>query len=451
MKVRRFIDYLAAMTIVFSFSNNAHAAGDRRDVQQPRLSQPVCTTLYPESNSTDLATEHRLQQALDNCAVDEAVRLSPNSSGGVFTSGPLRIPSGVFLRLDAGTVLAASTNPKLYSLSTGQCGVIDHNGKGCQPFILIKNTLGGGIEGAGTIEGQGDKPIQGRNETWWHMARRAQSIPGGRQNAPRLIQVEHAKDIIFYGIRLHNAPNFHLFLDHVQGATLWGLKIDTPATARNTDGIDPASSEDVTITHSFIRTGDDNIAIKAGNGPTQHISITDNHFYSGHGMSIGSEVNSGVTDVLVDNLTLDGTTSGLRIKSNPQRGGKVTDIHYRNICMRNNEWPVTFDTHYSSSATGQAIPWYQNITLQNVYSSGNAAGTVVLRGYDAAHPLTVRMENVIFSPDVKWISAFTQLSRGEEGVRPLSLGEVSHLSTSSDSDGKSHTFCAAKWIPFPAG
>jgi polygalacturonase len=171
---------------------------------------------------------------------------------------------------------------------------------------------------------------------------------------------------------------------------LWGVIIDTPATARNTDGIDPGASQDVTITHSFIRTGDDNIAIKAGSGPSRHLSITDNHFYSGHGMSIGSEVNAGVSDVLVRNLTLDGTTSGLRIKSDASRGGLVSDILYSHICMRNTRWPVSFDTHYSPTASGTSLPEYRNIILRDVNASGDRPATVILRGYDASHPLMVR-------------------------------------------------------------
>ena len=74
------------------------------------------------------------------------------------------------------------------------------------------------------------------------------------------------------------------------GFTVWGVKIDTPQRlARNTDGIDPGNgSKNVTITHSYIRAGDDNIAIKGGNGGATNMTISHNHFYWGHGMSIGS-------------------------------------------------------------------------------------------------------------------------------------------------------------------
>ena len=56
----------------------------------------------------------------------------------------------------------------------------------------------------------------------------------------------------------------HVGVELTNGFTAWGVKIKTPKTARNTDGIDPISSSNVTITHCFIDTGDDNVAIKPG-------------------------------------------------------------------------------------------------------------------------------------------------------------------------------------------
>lgn len=70
--------------------------------------------------------------------------------------------------------------------------------------------------------------------------------------------------------------------------------------ARNTDGIDPGSSSNITVAHSWIDSGDDNIAVKTG---VTHMSVLDNHFYDGHGMSIGSETYTGQSFLLVDGLT----------------------------------------------------------------------------------------------------------------------------------------------------
>lgn len=80
----------------------------------------------------------------------------------------------------------------------------------------------------------------------------------------------------------------------------------------------------MTITRSFIRTGDDNVALKPGsNGPTTNMTISHDHFYSGHGMSIGSETNGGARAIRVFDLTLDGADNGLRIESSSSRGGLV--------------------------------------------------------------------------------------------------------------------------------
>ena len=67
-----------------------------------------------------------------------------------------------------------------------------------------------------------------------------------------------------YRITLKNSANFHVAYSGGNGFTAWGVKINTPKNARNTDGIDPGNSTNVTITHCFIHTGDDNVAIKAG-------------------------------------------------------------------------------------------------------------------------------------------------------------------------------------------
>src|SRR5213075_1676034 len=65
------------------------------------------------------------------------------------------------------------------------------------------------------------------------------------------------------------------------------------------------------ITHSFIKTGDDNVAIKAGNrGPASNITVSHNHWYRGHGVSIGSETNGGARAIRVFDLSVDGADNG---------------------------------------------------------------------------------------------------------------------------------------------
>ncbi len=408
------------------------SAQDRRTVTEPKMPDRVCATLSPAAGNQAKA----LQAALDRCGAGGAVKLA----AGRHDSGPIDLPSGVTLWLDRGAVLAAIPDPALYDDGSGACGTIDQRGRACRPFLRISGATASRIVGPGTIDGSGGQVMAGKTETWWQIARRAQK-ENGRQNVPRLIVIDKSSDITFYRVRLANSPNFHVAMNHVQGFTAWGVVIDTPADARNTDGIDPGASEDVTIARSFIRTGDDNVAIKAGSaGATRHVSVLDSHFYSGHGMSIGSETNGGVSDVLVRNLTLDGTTSGLRIKSDVSRGGLVERVLFENICLRDNPRPIDVYTAYDAKAQGGLIPVYRGIVFRNVVGVG---GRLIANGYDDAHKLELVLDRVRFAAGTKWETTHATFTVGTGGASPLPEGVTGAAPASGDG-------CAAAFAPFPA-
>ena len=409
-------------------------AQDRRTVAEPRLPANACATIAPAAgNRAD-----DIQAALKRCA-GQAVRLS----AGQYDSGPLEIPTKTILWLDKGAVLAAIPDPALFDDGTKACGTISQKGKACRPLLHIADATDVAIVGDGTIEGNGGKPMAGGTETWWQLARRAQ-VEKGNQNVPRLIVADRGSNFVLYRVRLTNSPNFHVVANRLQGFTAWGVVIDTPEDARNTDGIDPGASDDVTITKTFIRTGDDNIAIKAGKtGGTHYVSILDNHFYSGHGMSIGSETNGGVSHVLVKDLTLDGTTSGLRIKSDVSRGGMVEGVHYENVCIRGGKRPIDLYTAYDKEARGDLIPQYRDIVFRNVQGD---SGRLIANGYDQSHFLELYLDNVRFASGTKWETVNARFHIGSGGASPDPTAAPSangmHPNVSIDR-------CQAMFVPFP--
>ncbi len=411
------------------------AAGqDRRTVTEPRFPERVCARLAPDSSANEAA---RLQAALAACPAGAAVQLVPGPAGGDVPTGPLVVPPGVSLWLASGVRLRAIPDPALFDRGAGTCGMIDTKGGGCRPLLSLSGR-GSGLYGPGTIDGQGGAVMAGRDETWWQMARRAQGI-GGAQNAPRLVQIDQAEDVTLYRLRLTDAPNFHVAMDGVKGVTAWGLVIDTPADARNTDCIDPGSAEDVTIAHSFIRTGDDDVAIKAGPaGPSAHLSILDTHIYSGHGMSIGSQLQAGVRDVLVRGLSLDGTTWGLRIKSGGAVGGSVTGVRYQDVCLRANRWPISLTADYGGKVTG-AMPRYSGIDFVGVTGQG---GRLVIAGADPAHPVVARLDGLRFGPEARWQVANARLSGADVVPAPPAMAPAAGRATPPD--------CSARFPPFPS-
>ena len=374
-------------------------AQDSRTVTEPVI-PPSCAVLVAAPDVPGKDDTARIQSAIDHCTPGQAVRLSAYNEKQSFLSGPLSLRSGVSLLIDARTTLYASTNPALYDRGNHTCGTIDKQGKGCKPFVSVDNVKGSAILGEGSIDGQGGHVVDGQTESWWQLARRAQK-EDAHQNVPRLIEANNSQDFTLYRITLRNSPNFHVTLNNVDGFTAWAMRIDTPATARNTDGIDPISSRNITIAHSYIRTGDDNVAIKAGKyGASENISVLHNHFYSGHGMSIGSETNGGVRRVLVDDLSMDGTTSGLRVKSDISHGGSVDGVRYRNVCLRDVKAPIDISTRYNPRAEGKLVPVYTNIGFEHVHSV--TPGRVIVQGYDAQHLAQLMLQDVSVAGKADW-------------------------------------------------
>ncbi len=342
--------------------NTAISAGDTRNIKEP-INPNSCITLKAnDKNNTSI-----IQNAINVCAKQKKVveLKATNNKIFHFYSGYLNIPSNGGLLIDKGVILSFIPDPLLYDNGSHKCGTLDNSGRACNPLITINNAINSGIYGDGTIDGQGNSVLKGSNKTWWNLATEAQK-ENKSQNVPRLIQIRNSKNFVIYKTFLKNSPNFHIALSNVNGFTAWGININTPADARNTDGIDPGSSTNISIVHSYISTGDDNVAIKATSQPTSHVSIINNNFGKGHGMSIGSETSGKINDILVNNLSMNGTTSGLRIKSDISKGGLVSEINYKNICIKDVKNPIYLDMFYNKNAKGNKIPQFKNINFDTV-------------------------------------------------------------------------------------
>jgi len=388
----------AFILVIFVLAASAHAQ-DRRRVTEPVI-PPSCAVLAATNTwpvHEDSPDTVRLQAALDRCTPGRAVELKSSGAGDSFLSGALTLRRGVTLLIDAGVTLYASRDPKDFEVSPGSCGVVNEKGRGCRALLNGDNVPDAAVMGDGVIDGRGGATLLSQQVTWWQLADQARA--GGTQNNPRLVELKGCNNFTLYRITLRNSPNFHVFFRDSDGFTAWAVKIRSPKRARNTDGIDPANSTNVTITQSWIDTGDDNVAIKAGSGrPSTNITISHNHFYSGHGMSIGSETDAGVSAIRVFDLTIDGADNGIRIKSNASRGGLVHDVVYEDVCIRDTRNPLFFDTHYTPPGKAtNLIPRFEDITLRNVRIDG--PGKLTFDGYDAAHLLAVTLDHVsLFDP-----------------------------------------------------
>ncbi|HEY2164412.1 MAG TPA: glycosyl hydrolase family 28 protein, partial [Gemmatimonadaceae bacterium] len=432
-------------------------AQDTRNVVEPKRPasctvltaelSPVADTTLAESDEPKLDTR-RIQAAIDHCGPGRAVVLRASGAKRAFLSGPLTLQRGVTLVVDTNAILFGSRDPREYDIDH-RCGTVDEKGHGCKPLISATGAIGVGVMGPGTIDGRGWAKLLGKNVSWWDLAQDAK-VRNLSQSCPRLIVLSKSNDATLYDVTLKNSGNFHVVFDHASGFTVWGIRIDTrDPRARNTDGVDPTSATNVTITRSYINTGDDNVAIKAGKIGSTHMTVSHNHFYRGHGMSIGSETDGGASAIRVFDLSVEGADNGLRIKSNASRGGLVHDVEYRDVCIRRTKEPILMDTHYTASpeTTGKLIPEYRDIRLADVRVLDG--GKVTLDGYDASRRLDIAFNNVVFD-DPKAIVLLAQHVSLTQGPGPsnLSLTGEDVKVTGASSDAPPNA-CTGKFVPMP--
>jgi polygalacturonase len=397
----------------------------------------------------------RIQKAMDGCGRGKGVALEAHGAANAFLSGPLELREGVTLVVGKGVTLFESVDAKVLEMSPGSCGVVnDLPGRGCKPLISASHVAGAGVMGDGVIDGRGGVKLLGRDVSAWDLAEQARA--GGNQKVSRLIVADHADNFTLYRITLKNSPNFHVVYNGGDGFTVWGVKIDTPQRlARNTDGIDPgAGAKNITITHSYLREGDDNVAIKGGPGGVTNMTVSHDHFYWGHGMSIGSETNGGVSALRVFDLSLDGPDSGIRIKSMGTRGGLVHDAVYEDICIRNSARPIDITAAYAANGPvkGNSPPTFRNIALHNVRVSGG--GKILFDGYDHAHRAQVLLDGVFLMDGADGSKPYTytfdnaDVTYGPGGSNlQIPAGNDATI-TGRPSQGKPES-CAEKFVPFP--
>jgi Glycosyl hydrolases family 28/MBG domain (YGX type)/Bacterial Ig-like domain (group 3) len=487
--------HAVAGLLLFAVSAGAQivVTGDSRTVTEPTfppICQVVTAAITQVNNDIPISVDSsntnpdaaRIQAAINFCSTNfpgQAVELSMDSSGvyNAFLSGPLVMPSNSALLVDPGVTLFFSRNAQDFDLVAGThtCGTRNGNSanKSCLPPIDIpKNATNVSIMGYGKLNARGGDPLLNgfqtsssfpvpANFTWWNLA-----ALGNQQVPESMIQPETGvTNLTLYKITLQNASMFHVkSIGTIKGLTAWGVKIETPTFTNNTDGIDPDQAQNVTVANSWISDGDDDIAIGASGttGSTNgaaNISIINNHFFAGHGESIGSFTDGGVNNILFDNNMLagddfsgkgsainavpftinnttfpvnyaDGNSTAVRIKSDQAAGGIVTNVQYSNSCFLDHNKDLLFTPLYNTDA-GSNTPNVSNILLQNLAFMNDAgkAGSVqftgtntVVNGVTLTFPLGITLDNVTF-PNALTASNFTVSSTsGKEQYANLSYG-----------------------------
>jgi hypothetical protein len=291
---------------------------------------------------------------------------------GLYLCGPLTTKSYVNLQIDSGATLQMLPYGSFPATSDFIAGSKLHDIE---------------ISGSGTIDGQG--------AAWWATNN---ATSGGIPRPKAMFAPSTCTNIFVRDITLQNPPNTHIsFRSVCVNVTVDHININTPNGTPNTDGID-CSAANVLIANSHITDGDDFIAMGDGHVGSfnYNFTITNCLFGTGHGVSIGSFTQGGLSNLLVINCVWTNGTSGIHLKSDNSRGGLVQNLRFINLAMTNTQIPIFLYSYYTNSGTSTGVsvdkaatypvfpvssttPIWRDIVISNltaVPASGFAAGII---------------------------------------------------------------------------
>lgn len=381
-------------------------------VELPQL--PAITS----ANTFNITTYGASTSAADNTkAIQRALDAVPTTGGMVI------IPAGTWMfgstdQMTSTTeVLSIKSKTVLHLCKGATLKLVEY---GTAPnnktvFIGCKNK-GKNVTDV-VIEGEGETSIiDGQGARWWLAKEQSETF-----NPGAMIRFEQGKRFLLRNFKIQNTPGVNITISNsgkASHATIHDVTISEPASeagkgkaSHNTDGVSIWGPY-VNIYNCNISNGDDNVVC---DDDAQYIHVWNCDFGTGHGASIGSFTNN-IKHVWFDNITMNGTTAGIRMKTGINsdgtlRGGGEEDWKFTNFTMTKVKNPLSIDCFYDKNynsdpavdkanarAVDSTTPTYNGIYLQNVKTTDVCEGNAIFFvGRPESHIKNVTLDNVQIS------------------------------------------------------
>ena len=214
---------------------------------------------------------------------------------------------------------------------------------------------------------------------------------------PVFVQPFRCRNVLIEGITILNSPMWVINPVYCTNVTV--RRVTSNSSGPNSDGCDPDSSTDVLIRDCSFSEGDDCLAVKSGqdadglrvNIPSQNVVIQNCVFQDGHGgVTFGSDSSGGIANVFTENCAFNSVNldSAIRLKTNPARGGWITNIYVRNCITKSAATAIHMTMAYTSSSAGNSGTNYPVVRNLDIRDCAFAAGGVFVQGLDSAHRIT---------------------------------------------------------------
>ena len=260
-----------------------------------------------------------LQQTIDAVAAagGGTVLLPP----GVYLSGTLELRSRVKLHLTQGAILRGSPRLEHYPpRPSAYRSYTDNYTERC--LIRAEGLTQTGIEGAGTIDGQGA------------------AFSGGYMVRPYLLRFVQCKGVTVQGVRLENSPMWVQHYLACDDVLISGVTVRSRVNANN-DGIDIDSCHRVRISDCDVSSGDDAICLKSTSARMCRDVVITNCVASSHcnAIKIGTESSGGFENITISNCALyDTRLAGVAVEV--VDGGTLESVVVSGVTMRDVLGPV---------------------------------------------------------------------------------------------------------------
>jgi polygalacturonase len=368
------------------------------------------------ANTFNITSYGASTSSADNTkAIQKALDAVPSTGGMVV------IPAGTWMfgstdQMTSKTEVLSIKSKTILHLCAGATLKLVEYGKAPNNktlFIGCKNKNQSDI----VIEGEGETSIiDGQGTRWWKARDNKETF-----NPGAMIRFEKGSRFLIRNLKVQNTPGVNITLSNSNGAnngTVHDVTIYNPSSetkteqpSHNTDGIS-IWGHHMNIYNCNISTGDDNVVCDDN---AQYIHVWNCDFGTGHGASIGSYTKN-IKHVWFDNITMNGTTAGIRMKTGINsdgtlRGGGEEDWKFTNFTMTNVKNPFSIDCFYDKNynsdpavdkanarALDDTTPTYNGILLQNVKTTDVCDGNAIfLIGRPESHIKNVTLDNVQIS------------------------------------------------------
>lgn len=476
MKPFKTIFALLAAAILFSCTNTQPKVetGQADDLYEgiefdmPRVQEPVIP-----ANSVSIADFGAQSGGQEHCTqafADAIEALSAKGGGrviiprGIWLTGPITLKSNIELHTETGATVIFSANKDLYP-------VVETSFEGLNTFRCISPINGRDLEniaitGNGIFDGSGDAwrfvKKEKLNESQWKKLVASGGIVSkngkewypseqfrkGAEIAemnvvrslktkeefeqirdflrPVMVSLISCKKVLIDGPTFQNSPAWNIHPLMCEDFTMRNTTVRNPWYSQNGDGIDIESCKNSIIHDCNFDVGDDAICVKSGkdedgrdrNIPAENLIVKNCIVYHGHGgVTVGSEMSSGVKNLHVSNCTFIGTDVGLRFKSNRGRGGVVENIYISNIEMMNiPTQAISFNLYYSGRSVSEDLeagadgevpallpvteetPQFKNIFIRDMNCKGAMTG-IFLQGLPEMKLENIELTNIYMDVD----------------------------------------------------